>query len=42
MLSMYGDEGYLLEALRNGALAYVLKDADPRELLIAVREAAAG
>jgi len=42
MLSMYGDEGYLLEALRNGALAYVLKDADPSELLSAVREAASG
>lgn len=42
MLSMYGDEGYLLEALRNGALAYVLKDADPRDLLTAVREAALG
>lgn len=42
MLSMYGDESYLFEALRNGASAYVLKDADPRTLLTAVREAAAG
>jgi two-component system response regulator NreC len=42
ILSMYGDEGYILEALRNGALAYVLKDADPRDLLTAVREAASG
>jgi len=42
MLSMYGDEGYILEALRNGAMAYVLKDADPRDLLTAVRDAASG
>jgi len=42
MLSMYGEEGYILEAFRNGALAYVLKDGDPRDLLTAVREAASG
>jgi DNA-binding NarL/FixJ family response regulator len=42
MLSEFRDESHLLEALRAGAAAYVLKDADPRELSAAVREAAAG
>ena len=42
VLSMHADEPYVLEALRNGALAYVLKDAPPHELVRAVREAAAG
>lgn len=42
VLSMQADEPYVLEALRNGAKAYVLKDAPPRELLDALREAAAG
>lgn len=42
MLSEFRDESHVLEALRAGAAAYVLKDADPRELSAAVREAAAG
>ena len=42
VLSMYASEPYVLEALRNGAAAYVVKDASPGELMKAVREAAAG
>lgn len=42
VLSMYGHEPYVLEALRNGAAGYVLKDADAAELLRAVHEVAAG
>ena len=42
MLSMYGNEPYVLEALRNGAAGYVLKDADATELLRAVHEVVAG
>lgn len=42
VLSMYGHEPYVLEALRNGAVGYVLKDADAAELLRAVHEVVAG
>ncbi|MBL8170964.1 MAG: response regulator transcription factor [Acidobacteria bacterium] len=42
VLSMQADEPYVLEALRNGAKAYVMKDAPPQELILALREAAAG
>ena len=42
VLSMYGNEPYVLEALRNGAVGYVLKDADAAELLRAVHEVVAG
>ena len=42
VLSMYADEGYVREALRAGAHAYVLKEARADELIQAVREAAAG
>jgi DNA-binding NarL/FixJ family response regulator len=42
MLSMYANEAYVLQALRNGADAYVVKDATATELVRAVREAAAG
>ena len=42
MLSMHAHEAYVLEALRNGALGYVLKDADVADLLLAIRRAAAG
>jgi DNA-binding NarL/FixJ family response regulator len=42
MLSMYGNEPYVLEALRNGAAGYVLKDADATELLRSVHEVVAG
>ncbi len=39
VLSMQDDEPFVLEALRNGALAYVRKDAPPEELVRAIREA---
>jgi DNA-binding NarL/FixJ family response regulator len=42
LLSMHANEAYVLEALRNGASAYVLKDASSVELIRAVREAMAG
>jgi DNA-binding NarL/FixJ family response regulator len=42
ILSMHDDESYVLQALRNGALGYVLKGADPEEVVLAVRQAAAG
>lgn len=42
MLSMYGNEAYVLEALRNGAAGYVLKNAHATELVQAVREVASG
>lgn len=42
ILSMYADEAYVLEALGNGALAYVLKDSNASDLVHAVREVAAG
>ena len=41
ILSMHSSEAYLLEALRNGASAYVIKGAAAPELVQAVREAAA-
>jgi two-component system, NarL family, response regulator NreC len=42
ILSMYADEAYVVEALRSGASAYVLKHASAAHLLHAVREVAAG
>jgi len=42
VLSMHSNEAYVLQALRNGALAYVLKDSNSADLVKAVREAAAG
>lgn len=42
VLSMHANEAYVLEALKNGASAYVLKDASTAELVRAVREANAG
>jgi DNA-binding NarL/FixJ family response regulator len=41
VLSMHKDESYVLEALKNGAAAYVLKDSSADELIKAVYEAAA-
>ncbi|HEY3306245.1 MAG TPA: response regulator transcription factor [Candidatus Binatia bacterium] len=41
VLSMHADEAYVIEALKNGAAAYVLKDSSSEELIKAVREAAA-
>ena len=42
VLSMYSNEAYVLEALGNGASAYVLKDSSSVDLVHAVREVAAG
>ncbi|HYP26790.1 MAG TPA: response regulator transcription factor [Blastocatellia bacterium] len=42
ILSMYANEAYVLEALGNGAHAYVMKDASSAELALAVREVAVG
>jgi DNA-binding NarL/FixJ family response regulator len=42
ILSMYSNEPFLLEALRNGASGYVLKGASAAELIRAIREVSAG
>lgn len=42
VLSMHADEVYVLDALRSGAVAYVLKENDTTELVAAVRLAASG
>ena len=42
ILSMHANEAYVLEALRAGAVAYVLKESTSAELVRAVREAVAG
>jgi two-component system response regulator NreC len=42
ILSMHANEAYVLEALRNGVVGYVLKDSTASDLAQAVREAAAG
>jgi len=42
VLSMYANEAYVLEALKNGATGYVLKGSGAAELVQAVREVGAG
>ena len=42
VLSMHANEAYVLEALRNGALGYVLKGSEVKDLMHATREVAAG
>jgi DNA-binding NarL/FixJ family response regulator len=42
MLSMHSNEAYVVQALRNGASGYVLKDASAETLVDAIREVAAG
>jgi DNA-binding NarL/FixJ family response regulator len=42
ILSMHANEAYVLQALRNGASAYVLKESRADELVYAVREVIAG
>jgi DNA-binding NarL/FixJ family response regulator len=42
ILSMHANETYVREALRYGAHGYVLKDANPSEMLESVREVSAG
>ena len=42
ILSMHANEGYVLEALQAGAMAYVLKESPSDELVRAIRNAIAG
>jgi DNA-binding NarL/FixJ family response regulator len=42
VLSMYANEAYVLEALENGAGAYVLKQSEAAELVRGIREVAKG
>lgn len=42
VLSMHANEAYVLEALRNGATGFVLKDASAAEFLAGLRAVAAG
>lgn len=42
ILSMHSNEAYVLEALRSGAKAYILKESPPEELIRAIKEVAAG
>lgn len=42
MLSMHTNEAYVLEALRNGAAGYVLKDSSAQELVEAIHLVTAG
>lgn len=42
VLSMHANESYVLEALRNGASAYVLKESSADDIVHAVREVVAG
>jgi two-component system, NarL family, response regulator NreC len=42
ILSMYGDQPYVLSALANGAAAYLLKESCGTELFQAIREVLAG
>ena len=42
LLSMYDDEGFVLEALENGASGYVLKDSTSDDLILAIHEIMAG
>jgi len=42
IVSMYSDEPYVVEAFRNGAMGYVLKDSTSAELLQAIRGVQAG
>jgi DNA-binding NarL/FixJ family response regulator len=42
ILSMHADEAYVIEALRSGAMGYVLKESGHVDLLTAIREVQAG
>jgi two-component system, NarL family, response regulator NreC len=42
ILSMHSNEAYVLEALRCGAKAYILKESPPEELIRAIRDVASG
>jgi two-component system, NarL family, response regulator NreC len=42
ILSMHNNEAYVLEALRSGACAYILKESPSEELVLGIREVTAG
>jgi len=42
VLTMHDQDAYVVEALRNGALGFVLKDATTKELIEAIRQVAIG
>lgn len=42
ILSMHNDEPYVIEALRVGAMAYILKGSDSQDIIQAVKEVLAG
>jgi two-component system, NarL family, response regulator NreC len=42
ILSMHSNEAYVLEALRSGARAYILKESSPDELVRAIKEVSSG
>jgi len=42
ILSMHSNEAYVLEALRSGAKAYILKESSPEELVHAIHEVYSG
>lgn len=42
VLSMYTDEIYVVQALKNGAMGYVVKESRAADLLAAIREVSAG
>ncbi len=42
MLTTFDDDSYVFEALKNGAVGYLLKDLDPSELVEAMRAAISG
>ena len=42
ILSMHNNEAYVLEALRSGAKAYILKESSPEELVHAIKEVSSG
>ena len=42
VVSMYANEAYVVEALRSGAMGYVLKDTGAEELVRAIRHVSQG
>lgn len=42
ILSMHANDAYVVEALKNGAVGYVLKDSQASDLVQAIKEIAAG
>lgn len=42
VLSMHKDDGYVIQALRNGATGYVVKDTGPKELVEAIHQVMQG